>query len=193
MPVSTDKFDLGSLQLTSGEGRRLDLQVAIEPFELAGEWYRVDPPLVPARLDLSRTTGAGYAMRLRLQASLSGPCMRCLQPTAPTIEVDSREVSQQPDDSRAARSGAAGSRAGGRPEEAEELESPYLQQGVLDVGSWVRDALALALPATLLCRPECAGLCPVCGIDLNTAPTDDRHEPDAPDPRWAKLSELRFE
>ena len=66
------------------------------------------------------------------------------------------------------------------------------KQGLLDLRSWARDALALALPTQLLCRPECAGLCPVCGTDLNLAAPDHAHERE-PDPRWDKLSELRFD
>jgi uncharacterized protein len=57
----------------------------------------------------------------------------------------------------------------------------------------VRDALMLALPARLLCREECLGLCPVCGADLNSAdPEEHRHETGG-DPRWSKLSELNLE
>jgi uncharacterized protein len=172
MPIRTDAFDLGGLRLSSGEGRRLELSVAIDRFELGGEHYCVVPALVDARLDISRTTGNGYALRLRFEATLEGPCMRCLQPATPTYAVDVREPHQ--------------------PGAGEELESPYVQDGVLDVRGWARDALALALPATVLCRPDCAGLCPICGADLNTADPDHHHEPE-PDSRWAKLSELRFD
>jgi uncharacterized protein len=172
MPIRTDAFDLAGLRLSSGEGRRLELDVTIDPFELGGQLYAVVPALVPARLDISRTTGSGYALRLRLEATLEGPCMRCLQPATPTYSVDAREAHQ--------------------PGAGEELESPYVQDGVLDVRSWARDALALALPAAVLCRPDCAGLCPVCGIDLNSADADHHHDPE-PDPRWAKLSELKFD
>ena len=63
---------------------------------------------------------------------------------------------------------------------------------MLDLRAWAHDALALALPAQLLCREDCAGLCPSCGADLNTAGPEHGHEPE-PDPRWAKLSELRFD
>jgi uncharacterized protein len=63
---------------------------------------------------------------------------------------------------------------------------------VLDLHAWARDALALSVPANLLCREDCAGLCPVCGTNLNEAGSDHRHERE-PDPRWAALSELRFE
>ena len=53
------------------------------------------------------------------------------------------------------------------------------------------DALALALPAQLTCRPDCAGLCPQCGANLNEDP-EHSHEA-APSSRWAKLSELKFD
>lgn len=185
-PLRTDTFDLGGLRLTTGEGRRLDLHVAIDPFSLAGETYSVQPDLVPARLDISRTTGDGYALRLRFEASLSGPCMRCLEPAAPAFVVDAREVSQ-PSDPRL----HAGGR--GRPEvENDDLVSPYVEDGVLDLRGWARDALALSVPANLLCREECAGLCPVCGADLNQVDPGHQHERE-PDPRWAALSQLRFE
>ncbi len=173
MALRTDTFDLSGLRLSAGEGRRLQLHVAIDPFTLGGERYPMDPAVIPVQLDISRTTGSGYALRLRFQATLTGPCMRCLEPAAPVYEVDAREVSQ--------------------PGEGEELDSPYVDpHGSLELRRWARDALALALPTKVLCRPECAGLCPVCGANLNDAGSDHAHERE-PDPRWAKLSELRFE
>jgi uncharacterized protein len=63
---------------------------------------------------------------------------------------------------------------------------------VLDVAAWARDAFALAMPAQVVCRADCAGLCPQCGANLNEAGSDHGHE-SAPDPRWAKLRELRLE
>ncbi|MFZ0043062.1 MAG: DUF177 domain-containing protein [Solirubrobacteraceae bacterium] len=172
MALRTDTFDLGGLRLTSGEGRRVELDVAIAPFELGGEHYALDPAQVPVQLDISRTTGDGYALRLQFRARLAGPCMRCLSPASPEFEVQAREVSQ--------------------PGEGDELESPYVTDRVLDLQSWAHDALALTLPTQLLCRADCAGLCPVCGEDLNEAGPEHAHET-APDPRWAKLSELRFD
>jgi len=186
--MRTDTFDLGGLRLTSGEGRRIDLYVAIEPFSLAGERYRVEPVPVPARLDISRTTGGGYALRLRFEATLAGPCMRCLEPAAPAFAVDVREISQPPDP----RAHAAPRGRAKQPDDDDELSSPYVEDGVLDLHAWARDALALAVPSNLLCREDCAGLCPVCGANLNEAGPDHHHEPE-PDPRWAALSELRFE
>jgi uncharacterized protein len=189
--LRTDMFDLGGLRLTSGEGRRLDLSVAIEPFLLAGERYPVEPALVPVRLDISRTTGDGYALRLRFEASIVGPCMRCLEPAAPTFAVDAREV-WQPNEARANRGEPAGRGRHQQDADADDLVSPYVEEGVLDLHGWARDALSLAVPAQLLCRDDCAGLCPVCGANLNEAGPDHHHDRE-PDPRWAVLSKLRFE
>lgn len=172
MSARTDTFDLGRLRLSAGEGRRLDLDVTIDPISLGGERYPAEAGNVATRLDVARTTGLGYSLRLRFEASLLGPCMRCLEPARPVVQVDAREVSQ--------------------PGEIDELSSPYVEDEVLDLHGWARDALALALPSKLLCRTDCAGLCPVCGANLNEADADHRHEA-APDPRWAKLSELRFQ
>jgi uncharacterized protein len=172
VPLRTDTFELSGLRLTAGDGRRLDLWVGIAPFQLGGERYSVEPEIVPVVLDISRTTGGGYALRLRFQASLSGACMRCLGPAGPSFEVDAREVSQ--------------------PGEEEELSSPYVTHELLDLGSWARDALALTLPNALLCREDCPGLCPVCGMNLDQAGPEHAHER-GPDPRWAKLSELRLD
>ncbi len=172
MPTRTDLFDLGRLHLRPGEGRRLDLEVEVEPFTFGGQHYAVMPARVAARLDVAKMTSSGLALRLRFAASVTGPCMRCLDGAAPSIDVDAREVNQ---------------RGGG-----DELASPYVVDDELDLHAWARDALALALPQQILCRADCAGLCPQCGADLNRAGEDHGHER-APDPRWAKLGELRFE
>jgi uncharacterized protein len=172
MRPRTDSFDLGRLRLTAGEARRLDLAVALDPLRFAGETYEIEPAVAPAALDISCMTRGGYALRLRFDASLRGPCMRCLEPAQPSIAVDAREVDQ--------------------PGGGEELSSPYVADHVLDVHAWARDALVLALPAQLLCKDDCAGLCPVCGADLNAAGPEHAHARE-PDPRWAKLSELKLE
>jgi len=69
------------------------------------------------------------------------------------------------------------------------MTTPYIEGNNLDVSAWARDLLALALPDKILCRPDCAGLCPVCGKNLNDEPHV--HEDDETDPRWAALERLR--
>ena len=68
---------------------------------------------------------------------------------------------------------------------------PDLGAGGEALRQW-SNAVALAAPSQMLCREGCLGLCPECGADLNAAGPEHAHEA-APDPRWAKLSELRFD
>jgi uncharacterized protein len=164
-------FELGRLALRSGEGRRLDLFVAVDPLEFGGERYVAAPSPVPVILDVARTT-TGYSLRLRYTVGLEGPCARCLEDADRTVDVDAREVDQ--------------------PGGGEELRSPYVHGTDLDLRSWVRDALALALPEQIVCDDDCRGLCAVCGENMNGAGADHVHER-TPDPRFAKLSELKFE
>jgi uncharacterized protein len=172
MAQRADTLDLDSLQLPPGGGARIDANVRVDPVRLGGEPYAIRDGEVAARIDVSRTT-SGYAFHLRFDAPLEGPCMRCLVDARPVVEVDTREVEQ--------------------PSDAEELHTPYLHDGQLELRGWVRDALLLALPSRLLCREDCRGLCSVCGADLNGADPDEHRHGESVDPRWAKLGELKLD
>lgn len=164
------RFPLRRLRLRSGEEHREEIELELEPFELGGQRYLPVPDTVPAELVVARAT-SGTVFELRFRARLHGPCMRCLGDTVLDLPVAAREY-QDAD-----------------PAAADELKTPYVVDDQLDVTAWARDALALALPEPILCRPDCAGLCPVCGKNLNEEPHE--HEPDDSDDRWAALRELR--
>jgi uncharacterized protein len=170
MAQRTDSFDVGRLGLSSGEGRRLDLVVPVDAFDFGGQRYEIQGGDVEARIDVSHTV-SGYAFRVRFGAALEGPCVRCLETADQRVEVDAREIDQ--------------------PGGGEELSSPYYDEGHLDMRAWARDALALALPTQIVCKADCAGLCVVCGENLNRSP-DHEHERE-PDPRWAALRELKLD
>jgi uncharacterized protein len=170
---SPGHVDLERLALAHGQARALDLEVGLAPIGLGGQTYAPDGGGSEARLDVSRTS-SGYALRLRFATELTGPCVRCLEEAATELEIDAREIDQ---------AGTAD----------EELRSPYVTDGDLDVDRWANDALVLALPSQPLCRPDCAGLCSVCGQSLNGAdPEAHRHDRDG-DPRMAKLRDLKLE
>ena len=172
MAQRADTFDLARLGLSSGEASSAELNVAVDPLAFGGQTYTAGDGEVGTRLDVSRTVGAGYALRLRFDLRLSGPCMRCLEDAGAPVGVDVREVHQ--------------------PAEGDEnLVSEYLDENELDLRSWVRDALVLALPVRIICSQECRGLCAICGANLNQDPSHE-HERE-PDPRWAKLSELNLD
>jgi uncharacterized protein len=170
---SSTIIDLARLSLSFGDGVRLDFPVRLESLELGGQVYAVVPDSVEARVDVSRPS-SGYAFRLRFPLRLEGPCMRCLESAVVGAEVDAREVDQSET-------------------EDEELRSPYVSGDELDLGHWAHDAAVLATPSRILCRPDCAGLCPVCGESLNDADPADHEHDTGGDPRWAKLRDLKIE
>jgi uncharacterized protein len=165
--------DLERLALSHGQARSLDLEVGLDPIELGGQTYAPAGGGSEARLDVSRTS-TGYALRLRFSSQLTGPCVRCLEEAATELEIDAREIDQPPATD-------------------EELRSPYVSDGDLDIGRWANDALVLALPSQPLCRPDCAGLCPVCGESLNDADPEAHRHSTGGDPRMAKLRDLKLE
>jgi len=163
-------FDLRRARLRSGEQYRDEIELDLEPFEFGGERYLPVPAAVPAQLTISQAS-TGSVFELRFRARLHGPCHRCLADAVVERSITGREYQASSRDA------------------AEELRTPYVREGRLLLASWGRDALALALPDQILCRPDCAGLCPVCGKDLNAEPHE--HAEERSDPRWDALAELR--
>ena len=162
-------FNLRQVKLRPGEEHRDALEVELSAFEFGGQRYLPVPERIPAELVVSRAT-TGSVLALAFTARLHGPCYRCLGDAVLEVPIAIREYqASSPDD--------------------EELTTPYLDNDQLDVSAWARDAVALALPNKILCRPDCAGLCPVCGRNLNAEPHT--HEEEPADPRWAALAELR--
>jgi uncharacterized protein len=164
-------IDLRRLRLRRAEVRHENLDLEVEPFHLAGQRYEPVPSVVPAEIEIADASGP-LVLRLRFETRLSGPCMRCLGHAEVVVDASAREAHELD--------------GGG-----EELRSDYVAEGHLDVSAWARDAIAVELPEQILCRPECAGLCPVCGKDLNVEPH--QHVERDVDPRWAALEQLRDE
>jgi len=165
-------FPLRRLRLRSGDEHREPVAIALEPFELGGERYLPVPADADAVLEIQRGT-SGDMFRLAFATRLHGPCMRCLRDAFVDIAVDAREYHALAEDA------------------PDELRSEYVVDEGLQLSQWARDAIATALPAQVLCRSDCAGLCPVCGKDLNEEPH--AHEEEVADPRWAALEALREE
>jgi len=163
-------FDLRTARLRSGEEYRDAIELELTPLEYGGQRYLPVPDKVPAELAVSRAS-TGTVFELRFVARLFGPCYRCLADAVVETRVAGREYQAT------------------NPEGSDELRTPYLSDDTLDVNAWARDAIALALPEQILCRADCAGLCPMCGKDLNVEPHE--HEEEHGDPRWAVLAELR--
>ena len=164
-------FSLSQVRLRPGQEHRDALEVELPAFEFGGQRYLPVPELVTALLVVTRAM-SGTVLGLSFAARLHGPCYRCLGDAVLEVPIRAREYHAESS-------------------QDDELKTPYLVAGNLDVSAWARDAVALALPEKILCRPDCAGLCPVCGKNLNEEPHE--HEEEHGDPRWAALEALREE
>lgn len=154
------------------------ISVAFEaPFDEAHEFA----PRGPAETDVYPEATVVIDLRLEsfsggvratgfVEAPWHGICRRCSIPVEGSVRV--------PVDERYLYDRVAG-----------DEETYPLEGDVLDLAPLVHDAILLELPLAPLCRPDCAGLCPICGIDRNEASCTCSP---APDPRWAMLDELRF-
>lgn len=185
-----ENVDLDAVGLAYGDATRIKGEATPDRVSLGGQEYEPVPAEPEFLLDISRTS-AGYALRLRFEVGLSGPCFRCLEPATAQVAVDVREVDQPVDPIPV--QGARRQKEDDEDEDeisAAELTSPYVEEGTLDLAGWTHDALILSLPEQILCRDDCLGLCPFCGDPLNGADPADHDHGQNLDPRWAKLREL---
>ena len=163
-------FRLRGLRLRPGEELVEEVGVDLAPFLLGRERYVPVPEQTRAELTVTRAT-SGDVFGLRFATRMHGPCMRCLGDAVVELELEGREY-QATD-----------------PKGDDELRSEYVVEDRLEVDRWAHDLVAEALPAVVLCRPDCAGLCPVCGKDLNADPHE--HAEETVDSRWEALRGLK--
>ena len=165
-------FPLRRLRLRPGEEHREVIAVQLEPFVLGGERYLAVPAAPEADVAIARAT-SGDVFRLRFETRIHGPCMRCLEDAVLDVAIDAQEYN--------AVDGTSDT----------ELRTEYVVEDQLLLSTWARDAIALRLPEQIVCRADCAGLCPVCGKDLNRQPH--MHEEEVVDSRWGALEALKDE
>jgi uncharacterized protein len=163
-------FDLRQAKLRPGEEYRDEQEIGLSPFDLGGQRYLPVPEHVAADLAITRGT-SGTTFELRFPVRLHGPCYRCLRDAVLDLSIRAREYQAT------------------SPGESDELRTPYVRENRLLLSDWARDAIATELPEQILHSPDCAGLCAICGEDLNENPHE--HEDESQDPRWAALEELK--
>lgn len=168
------------IELASLEGPKGEFAHAYGPNELdlEDEWVRLlAPPSVSGRI---RPEGNRLKVEGQVAAKLQLECDRCV--SLIEFPVSSRFALEYVtrEDYEAI-------------EPAVELSEKDLELSVfdgqsIDIDELVREELLLAVPTHLLCRENCKGVCPICGVDRNA--TDCRCEIQNGDPRWAALKEL---
>jgi uncharacterized protein len=168
----TAELHLRTLRLRPGEQYRTRETLTLEPYDLGGQRYVPTPAEVEADVVVTRAI-TGTVFELAFSARLEGPCFRCLEDASLDLTVRAREYHAND------------------PEDAEELTTVYVHEDRLNLDEWARDAVADMLPTQILCREDCAGLCPECGKNLNDEPHE--HVQETSDPRWGALADLRGE
>ncbi len=148
---------------------------------LDGDGVRVCSP-VRGSVTLMHTTD-GILVTGTLETTLELVCDRCLDPFEVPVQIELEENFRPTIDIK---SGAALPRVAG-----EEVATLIDEHHILDLLEVVRQDALLAAPMHPVCRPDCAGLCPQCGQNLNEGPCD--CEVDTIDPRWSKLQALLSE
>jgi uncharacterized protein len=161
------RLNVADLLHRPGSRRALHLEAPLPGLVVTGSAIRDDEPLVVDVL-LERVH-EGLVVRGAVRARWDAPCSRCLRPVGGEVECEVQELFE-----RAPLDG----------------ETYPLEHDRVDLGLPIRDTLLLELPLAPLCRDDCAGLCAVCGRDLNDDPCS--CEQTTPDPRWAALSQLEL-
>jgi uncharacterized protein len=127
----------------------------------------------PLELDLRlESVSEGALVTGTVSGPTAGECARCLTPITGDVEIELTELFAYPDSAT--------------DETTEADEIGRVVDDTVDLEQPIIDAVGLALPFVPLCGPDCAGLCPECGIPLASAEPGHQHE--QIDPRWAKLS-----
>lgn len=150
-----------------GSQRDVDLVVGLDALEVADDERFADDAQAHIRLHLEALTD-GIVVDGTVAVPWHGQCRRCLEPTTGVSVSEVHELFQRvitdPD--------------------AFEIVSEQI-----DLGPVAREAVLLDAPTTPVCRPDCAGLCPTCGVDLNHGTCGCAGPP--ADPRWAALDDLK--
>ena len=161
-------------------GTRVDFHVDEAPIDPRGENAGLrDADVSAVAVDIEAThTDLGAYLQGDARATVSQECARCLRPIAST--VDARFAEQFYARLRV----ETGAPMPAAPRDAKIIGPDF----TVDLTVLIREEVILATPQAPLCRPDCKGLCLVCGMDLNDSPHE--HELEV-DERWGSLRALR--
>ena len=159
------KIQVGFL-LNEGAGQSRDFEFNVPMALRVSEDLMLD--YLFGSLHLSRSS-RGILVQGTLDTQVSGQCARCLDAVPIELEVPIEELFVYP------------------PEPG--VESTVAEDGILDIAPLLREEIILDTPIGVLCKPDCAGICPTCGQNLNDGPCACEREDI--DPRFAALKNLK--
>jgi uncharacterized protein len=172
-PRSPLVLDTRELPRRPGAMRTVN-RVAPAPADLGLELVGV-PEGADLVLDLRmESVSEGVLVSGSVTGPVTGECGRCLRPISDSVTVTIQELYAYEHSTT--------------DETTDEDEVGRLQGDLIDLEPVLRDAVVLALPTNPLCRDDCPGLCPECGVHWDELPADHSHQ--QVDPRWAALTQL---
>lgn len=161
-------------------GDRLELHVDEAPIDPHGEnadLLEADVSAIHADIDATHTN-PGALLEGDVLATVEQECSRCLRPIGSPVETHFAEQYY------ATLNVETGAPMPDPPLDAKVIGHDFL----VDLTPLLLEEIILATPQAPLCRPDCTGLCPVCGADLNESPHEHAA---AADERWSALRGLR--
>ena len=165
--MSAYQLHVNAAELLREPGLHRRVEVTVAPRSIDAEHAAINGD-VSADLELVSTLD-DVALSGTIRVPWQGSCRRCLRPLEETIVVDVDE------------------RYAERP--AEHDEAFPIEHGQIDLTPVLREHVLLAVDDARLCRPDCPGLCPVCGADLTAGPC--QCDTAVVDDRWSALDQLR--
>ena len=162
-------------------GESVAYKVEEDPVDPRGDNAELlDAQITAIDADIRAThTNPGALIEGDARATVAQECARCLKPI--DTPVDARFAEQY----YATLNVDTGTAMPEVPLDAKTIGSDFR----IDLTPLIREEVILATPLAPLCRPDCKGLCPVCGLDLNESPHE--HQDDV-DQRWAALRDVRI-
>lgn len=169
MPPRLHELRLNARELLRQPGLRRSVGIALPASDLG-----IDDERITGEIDVdlvATSTIDGVVVDGTVTMPWRSACRRCLAEVVGTGVVEIDEVYQD--------------------EIAEDDDAFPIEGDQIDLIPAVREAVLLELPDDVLCRDDCAGICPVCGIDLNQGACD--CDTTIRDERWAALDQLRLD
>jgi uncharacterized protein len=161
----------------------LEVQVPITAAWLGTECPGVDAQPDAAGLTLKARlehSGDSYLLRGDLRGTLVTPCARCLEQAEVALDVPIIVSYEERDEDEEAE------------DDDEEGDVRFFSGGQIDLGPELRDEIILAMPFGPLCRPDCAGICSVCGGNRNANPCDCEEKQRAAGIKLSALKDLKI-
>lgn len=177
-PVSDAGFVLDVRSLGRRPGTLRELRRTVTDHGRLGLDLIAIPADAAVELDLQlQAVSEGVLVTGTVSGPTTGECSRCLESFEDRVEIGLTELFAYPDSTT---------------EQTTEDDEVYrMEDDLIDLEPVILDAIGLELPLQPLCTPDCAGLCPECGVRMAVAGPDHGHE--ILDPRWAKLANFTAE